>query len=139
MSMHVPIKHGIKDETGLVIIIRVREQCEAVSWSRDVRIGLPRVQWQCLVVIISHIQRIDCQTEKTTQHGGPSRLWSAEEGKENTIKKASSASLTPTPTLLVRRSNRKENRITHNARTTKRTQRTDDQKAQGYHETHPRA
>ena len=27
-----------------------------------------------------HIQRIDCQPEKTTLHGGQSRSWSAEQG-----------------------------------------------------------
>ena len=30
-----------------------------------------------------HIQRICCQPEKTTLHGGQSRSWSAEQGKEN--------------------------------------------------------
>ena len=32
---------------------------------------------------VSHIQRIGCQPEKTTLHGGQSRSWSAEQGKEN--------------------------------------------------------
>ena len=35
------------------------------------------------VVVVSHIQRIGCQPEKTTLHGGQSRSWSAEQGKEN--------------------------------------------------------
>ena len=34
-------------------------------------------------VVVSHIQRIGCQPEKTTLHGGQSRSWSAEQGKEN--------------------------------------------------------
>ena len=39
------------------------------------------------VVVVSHIQRIiGCQPEKTTLHGGQSRSWSAEHGKENKIK-----------------------------------------------------
>ena len=49
----------------------------------------------------SHIQRIGCQPEKTTLHGGQSRPWSAEQGKEN---KRSLAAYPPPPplTLLVR-------------------------------------
>ena len=39
-----------------------------------------------VVVVVSHIQRIGCQPEKTTLHGGQSRSWSAEQGKENKIK-----------------------------------------------------
>ena len=34
------------------------------------------------VVVVSHIQRIGCQPEKTTLHGGQSRSWSAEQGKK---------------------------------------------------------
>ena len=37
----------------------------------------------CCFVVVSHIQRIGCQPEKTTLHGGQSRSWSAEQGKEN--------------------------------------------------------
>ena len=33
--------------------------------------------------VVSDIQRIGCQPEKTTLHGGQSRSWSAEQGKEN--------------------------------------------------------
>ena len=36
-----------------------------------------------VVVVVSHIQRIGCHPEKTTLHGGQSRSWSAEQGKEN--------------------------------------------------------
>ena len=36
-----------------------------------------------VAVVVSHIQRIYCQPEKTTSHGGQSRSWSAELGKEN--------------------------------------------------------
>ena len=38
-------------------------------------------------VVASHIQRIGCQPEKTTLHGGQSRLWSAEQGKKKRKKK----------------------------------------------------
>ena len=40
-----------------------------------------------VVVVVSHIQRIDCQPEKNTLHGGQSRSWSAEHGKENKRKR----------------------------------------------------
>ena len=33
-----------------------------------------------VVVVVSHIQRIGCQPEKTIQHGGQSRSWSVEQG-----------------------------------------------------------
>ena len=36
-----------------------------------------------VVYVVFHIQRIGCQPEKTTSHGGQSRSWSAEQGKEN--------------------------------------------------------
>ena len=35
-----------------------------------------------LDLVVSHIQRIGCQPEKTTLHGGQSRSWSAEQGNE---------------------------------------------------------
>ena len=34
------------------------------------------------VAIVSPIQRIGCQPEKTALHGGQSRSWSAEQGKK---------------------------------------------------------
>ena len=37
----------------------------------------------CVVVVVSHIQRIGCQPERTTLHGGQSRSSSAKQGKEN--------------------------------------------------------
>ena len=43
--------------------------------------------------VVSHIQRIGCQPEKTTLHGGQPRSWSAEQGKEN--KRRSLARLEP--------------------------------------------
>ena len=51
-----------------------------------------------VVVVVSHIQRIGCQPEKTTLHGGGQSLsWSAaEQGKEN-IGKRLAAHPTPTP------------------------------------------
>ena len=42
----------------------------------------------CVVVVVSHIQRVGCQPEKTTLHGGQSRAWSAERGKENQERKS---------------------------------------------------
>ena len=35
------------------------------------------IQHPVVVVVVSHIQRIGCQPEKTTLHGGQSRSWSA--------------------------------------------------------------
>ena len=43
----------------------------------------PNNSCRVVVVVVSHIQRIGCQPEKTTLHGGQSRSWSAEQGKEN--------------------------------------------------------
>ena len=42
-------------------------------------------QFVVAVAVVSHIQRIGCQPEKTTLHGGQSRSWSAEQGKENIV------------------------------------------------------
>ena len=50
-----------------------------------------------VVVVVSHIQRIGCQPEKTTLHGGQSRSWSAEQGKENKRKSLAAYPLPPTP------------------------------------------
>ena len=47
-------------------------------------VGSP-TPWGCremLLLVVSHIQRISCQPEKTTLHGGQSRSWSAEQGKK---------------------------------------------------------
>ena len=41
--------------------------------------------------VVSHIQRIDCQPEKTTLHGGQSHSWSAEQGEKEEGKKSGSA------------------------------------------------
>ena len=60
------------------------------------------------VVVVSHIQRIGCQPEKTTLHGGQSRSWSAEQGKEN---KRKSLAAHPPPTPHTARSE-KINKIT---------------------------
>ena len=61
-----------------------------------------------VVVVVSHIQRIGCQPEKTTLHGGQSRSWSAEQGKEN---KRKSLAAYPPPTPHTARSE-KINKIT---------------------------
>ena len=42
-----------------------------------------------VVVVVSHIQRIGCQPEKTALHGGQSRSWSAEQGKKKKKKSGS--------------------------------------------------
>ena len=36
-----------------------------------------------VVIVVSHIQRVGCQPDIITLHGGQSRSWSAERGKEN--------------------------------------------------------
>ena len=77
-----------------------------ITWSQSVLLytHLLAVQVQVLsilynrvvvVVVVSHIQRIGCQPEKTTLHGGQSRSWSAEQGKEN--KRKSLAAYPPPP------------------------------------------
>ena len=43
----------------------------------------PTVILYIYINVVSHIQRIGCQPEKNTLHGGQSRSWSAEQGKEN--------------------------------------------------------
>ena len=55
-----------------------------------------------VVVVISHIQRIGRQPEKTTLHGGQSRSWSAEQGEKK--KKKSLAAPPPPPSALLVRS-----------------------------------
>ena len=66
-------------------------------------------KYHVVVVVVSHIQRIGCQPEKTTLHGGQSRSWSAEQGKEN--KRKSLAAYPPPPTPHTARSE-KINKIT---------------------------
>ena len=61
--------------------------CTVITYSRVVVV---------VVVVVSHIQRIGCQPEKTTLHGGQSRSWSAEQGKENK-RKSLAAYPPPTP------------------------------------------
>ena len=39
--------------------------------------------YRVVVVFVYHIQRLGCQPEKTTLHGGQSRSWSAEQGKKD--------------------------------------------------------
>ena len=60
-----------------------------------------------VVVVVSHIQRIGWQLEKTTLHDGQSRSWSAEQGKKKERKKSLAAPPSPPPppprVLLVRR------------------------------------
>ena len=55
-----------------------------------------------VVIVVSHIQRIGCQPEKTIfLHGGESRSWSAEQVKIKQKKKSGSA---PPPTTHAARS-----------------------------------
>ena len=63
-----------------------------------------------VVVVVSHIQRIGCQPEKTTLHGGQSRSWSAEQGKEN--KRKSLAAYPPAPPTPHTARSEKRNKIT---------------------------
>ena len=63
-----------------------------------------------VVVVVSHIQRIGCQPEKTTLHGGQSRSWSAEQGKEN--KRKSLAAYPPPPPTPHTARSEKINKIT---------------------------
>ena len=53
-----------------------------------------------LLFVVSHIQRIGCQPEKTTLHRGQSRSWSAEQGKKE---KGKVWQRPPPRALLVRR------------------------------------
>ena len=58
-----------------------RPQCNTIP-----DVCYPQVSFVHHVVVVvfdSHIQRIGCQPEKTTLHGGQSRSWSVEQGKEN--------------------------------------------------------
>ena len=55
--------------------------------------------------VVSHIQRIGCQPEKTTLHGGQSRSLCAEQGKEN---KRKIWQHTPPPTPPTARSEKKK-------------------------------
>ena len=74
-----------------------RDRFKVVRDERDAYMNL-QVQlnsWFLIVVVVSHIQRIGCQPEKTTLHGGQSRLWSAEQGEEN--KKKRIAAYPPPP------------------------------------------
>ena len=68
------------------------------------------------VVVVSHIQRIDCQPEKTTLHGGQSRSWSAEQGKKKKKKSGSASPSPPSRALLVRRK-KKEKKKSRDAST----------------------
>ena len=50
-----------------------------------------------VVVVVSHIQRIGCQPEKTTLHGGQSCSWSAEQGKKKERKSVLGTVVTSRP------------------------------------------
>ena len=62
-------------------------------------IYMPFITIVVVVVVVSHIQRIGCQPEKTTLHGGQSRSWSAEQGKKK--KKKRLAAPPPPPRALL--------------------------------------
>ena len=82
----------------------------ALQILRSIPLGVAFVACRVVVVVVvvSHIQRIGCQPEKTTLHGGQSRSWSAEQGKEN---KRKSLAAYPPPTPHTARSE-KINKIT---------------------------
>ena len=82
---------------------------EILHWTFRAPVVLGGVEIVVVVVVVSHIQRIGCQPEKTTLHGGQSRSWSAEQGKEN--KRKSLAAYPPPPTPHTARSE-KINKIT---------------------------
>ena len=103
-SKHVlNIKHGKKCIcTQRYIVQYTITSCCITGLSYIITIGTV-LYYHCtvlVVVVVSHIQRIGCQPEKTTLHGGQSRSWSAEQGKEN--KRKSLAAYCGSP-------NRKEN------------------------------
>ena len=64
------------------------------------------------VVVVSHIQRIGCQPEKTTLHGGQSRSWSAEQGKKKKKEKVWERPPPPPPRALLVRRKKKKKKIT---------------------------
>ena len=65
-----------------------------------------------VVVVVSHIQRIGCQPEKTALHGGQSRSWSAEQEKKKKVWQRPPPPLPPpSRALLVRR--KKKNHAAH--------------------------
>ena len=86
-----------------------------VLLSRKARLGINQA-WLpiLLLVVVSHIQRIGCQPEKTTLHGGQSRSWSAEQGKKK--KKKSLAAPPPPPRALLVRRKKKITRRIHMSR-----------------------
>ena len=49
-------------------------------------------------IVVSHIQRIGCQLEQMTLHGGQSRSLSAEQKRERRTKEESFAAHPPPPT-----------------------------------------
>ena len=61
-----------------------------------------------VVVVVSHIQRIGCQPEKTTLQGGQSRSWSAEQEKKRKKKKSGSVPSPPPPPRAVRSEKKKK-------------------------------
>ena len=50
-------------------------------------LSIPPPPSQGEIVVVSHIQRIGYQPEKTALHGGQSRSWPAKQGKENKKRK----------------------------------------------------
>ena len=66
---------------------------------------------ELFVVVVAHIQRIGCEPEKTTLHGGQYRSWSAEQGK--TKRKKSLEASPPPPRAARSEKKKKRNHATH--------------------------
>ena len=114
-----PVHLHIQTESGAYLrdFSRIPRRCPFIYLNRHTPSGQSRVyrvtqlrtdgvhcrestgRWpvnvKVVVVVVSHIQRIGCQPEKTTSHGGQSRSGSTEQGKEN--KRESLAAYPPPP------------------------------------------
>ena len=66
-----------------------------------------------VIVVVSYIQRIGCQPEKTTLHGGQFQSWSAEEQGKETKEKNGSIPLSTPHTARSEKQKKIKNRATH--------------------------
>ena len=80
--LKVPVYSAIDPYTIRALSLNIK-YC---NWKREIHLhfttylyGLsPTCTVVVVFVVVSHIQRIGCQPEKTTLHGGQSRSWSAD-------------------------------------------------------------